>query len=106
MSGGCLSNRRPVLSGWRRRAGQEKFEVIDGFNSPLIPKYEAFLAQNGISFAGIEFITDSTGRAYTYDVNTNTNYNPEAESLADVSGMKEIARILSDYLKREIQLGS
>ncbi|MEK5057386.1 alpha-L-glutamate ligase [Paenibacillus sp. FSL H7-0326] len=85
---------------------RKKFEVIDGFNSPLIPKYEAFLAQNGISFAGIEFITDSTGRAYTYDVNTNTNYNPEAESLADVSGMKEIARILSDYLKREIQLGS
>ncbi|MCM3781643.1 alpha-L-glutamate ligase [Neobacillus mesonae] len=82
-----------------------KFEVIEGFNSPLIPKYEAFLAQNGISFAGIEFITDHTGRSYTYDVNTNTNYNPEAESLADVSGMKEIARVLSQYLKRDIQLG-
>ena len=82
-----------------------KFEVISGFNSPLIPKYEAFLQQNGISFAGIEFITDTAGVAYTYDVNTNTNYNAEAEAAANVSGMKEIARTLSQYLKKEIELG-
>ncbi|GAB6929178.1 hypothetical protein JCM10914A_31610 [Paenibacillus sp. JCM 10914] len=85
-------------------AVRPKFEIINGFDSPLIAKYEAFLQQNGISFAGIEFITDSAGKTYTYDVNTNTNYNPDAETLADVSGMKEIARTLSEYLKRELVL--
>lgn len=89
-----------------KKRKKAKFEVIHGFNSPLIPKYEAFLQENGISFAGIEFITDVTGTTYTYDVNTNTNYNSNAEAAADVSGMKEIARTLSEYLKREIELGS
>ncbi|MFM9277428.1 ATP-grasp domain-containing protein [Paenibacillus jiagnxiensis] len=85
-------------------SSRPKFEVIEGFSNPLIAKYEAFLQQNGISFAGIEFIADSAGRTYTYDVNTNTNYNPEAEGLADVSGMREIARILKGYLEKERQL--
>ncbi|WP_026691662.1 ATP-grasp domain-containing protein [Alteribacter aurantiacus] len=75
-----------------------KFEIIEDFNSPLIKKYEAFLQANGITFAGIEFIEDKDGTAYTYDVNTNTNYNPQAESKAGIYGMKEIA----SYLKKEL----
>jgi hypothetical protein len=36
--------------------------------------------------AGIEFIRDANGRTLVYDVNTNTNYNPEAEQRAGVAG--------------------
>ncbi|TMW72519.1 ATP-grasp domain-containing protein [Alteribacter natronophilus] len=75
-----------------------KFEIIEGFSSPLIQKYEAFLAANGIAFAGIEFIEDADGTIFTYDVNTNTNYNPNAENTAGVYGMKELAA----YLKKEL----
>jgi glutathione synthase/RimK-type ligase-like ATP-grasp enzyme len=82
-------------------APSEKFKVIDGFGHPLIPRWEAFLAANGIGVAGIEFAADSDGRAWTYDVNTNTNYNPDAEAKAGVSGMGAIARYLNRLLAAE-----
>jgi len=75
-----------------------KFEIIDGFESPLVPIYERFLADNGIEVAGIEFIVDADGTAYTYDINTNTNYNPEAEARAGVSGMDRLTRFLGRVL--------
>jgi len=80
-----------------------KFEVIPDFTSPLIPKYEALLQKNGISFAGIEFITDQAGNVYTYDINTNTNYNSDAEAAAGVGGMKAIAESLARYLDAAYQ---
>jgi hypothetical protein len=82
-------------------AARPKFEIIEGFDHPLIPGYAAFLAANAIDVAGIEFITDRFGRAYTYDVNTNTNYNPEAERAAGVFGM----RALAAYLGQELAQG-
>jgi acetyl/propionyl-CoA carboxylase alpha subunit len=75
-----------------------KFRIVEGFASPLIARYEAFLAANDIGIAGIEFIVDRDGTAWTYDVNTNTNYNPEAEAIAGRSGMGAIARHLTDLL--------
>lgn len=80
----------------------EKFKVIDGFTHPLIPKWEAFLKANGIGIAGIEFAKDEQGRSWTYDVNTNTNYNPDAETKAGVSGMGAIARHLNALLAKEV----
>jgi hypothetical protein len=75
-------------------APADRFRIIEGFDSPLIPRYQEFLAANGIHIAGIEFILDKDGRAYTYDVNTNTNYNPDAEARTGKSGMLAIARYL------------
>ena len=75
-----------------------KFRIVEGFASPLIARYEAFLAANDIGIAGIEFIVDRDGTPWTYDVNTNTNYNPEAEAIAGRSGMGAIARHLTDLL--------
>ena len=74
------------------------FEILKGFESPLIEPYRRFLAANGIEIAGVEFILDGNGVAYTYDINTNTNYSPEAETRAGVSGMGAIA----DFLGREL----
>jgi hypothetical protein len=79
-------------------APKAKFDIITDFSSPLIEKYEAFLTDNGITFAGIEQITDTDGQIYTYDVNTNTNYNPQAEEKANIFGMKEIAAYLNTAL--------
>lgn len=80
-------------------APSEKFRIVDGFVSPLIQAYETFLAANDIGIAGIEFIVDRDGNAFTYDVNTNTNYNPDAEARAGRSGMGAIARYLTDLLR-------
>ena len=54
---------------------------------------------NHIEIAGIEFLEANNGQLYTYDINTNTNYNSVAENLSDLSGMKTIA----DFLKRELE---
>jgi hypothetical protein len=84
-------------------AGEEprtKFTIIDDIDPGLRQRYEAFLAANDIEVAGIEFIRDATGGVYTYDVNTNTNYNPEAESRAGRSAMTALARFLGVELAR------
>ena len=39
-------------------------------------------------------------KIYTYDVNTNTNYNSRAEKNYEIKGMKSIA----EFLKKELFL--
>ena len=80
------------------------FQVIEGFGTrpddafvvPLLERYERVLAANGIQSAGIEFIPDSKGVPFHYDI--NTNYNRDSETLAGISGMREVAA----YLGREL----
>jgi len=86
-------------------APANKFTILEGFaqsreGQVLIPRYESFLRNNGIEIAGIEFISDSDGTLFTYDVNTNTNYNPDAEAAAGVplTGMQAVARFLGSEL--------
>ena len=81
-------------------APSEKFRVVEGYQNPLIPTYERFLTAHGIGIAGIEVIVDGEGRPFTYDVNTNTNYNPDAEARAGMFGMRSIARRLDALLKQ------
>lgn len=76
-----------------------KFEIIKDFENPIIGKYATFLKVNGIHIAGIEFIANKQGEIFTYDVNTNTNYNSDAEAVAGISGMGEIAKYLGSELK-------
>jgi hypothetical protein len=76
-----------------------KFKVIEDFQNPIIEKYSIFLNANGIHIAGIEFITNKEGEIFTYDINTNTNYNSDAEAVAGMSGMGEIAKYLGSELK-------
>jgi hypothetical protein len=77
-----------------------KFTIIDDIDNDLKRRYEAFLAANDIGVAGIEFIADSAGAVYAYDVNTNTNYNPDAEARAGRFGMDVLARYLGAELDR------
>jgi RimK-like ATP-grasp domain len=75
-----------------------RFEILRNFSHPIVERYRRFIAANGIGIGGIEFITDREGEIYTYDVNTNTNYNSAAEADAGMFGMQAIA----DYLGGEL----
>ncbi|UYO94413.1 ATP-grasp domain-containing protein [Pollutimonas sp. M17] len=76
-----------------------RFQIVQGFDNPIIERYQRFIAANGIGISGIEFITDENGQIYTYDVNTNTNYNSDAEAAAGLYGMQAIARYLGEELR-------
>lgn len=80
-----------------------RFQIIEGFNNPIIERYRRFIGDNGIGISGIEFITDSRGEIYTYDVNTNTNYNSAAEAEAGLFGMRTIAAYLGDELHKLVE---
>ena len=74
-----------------------KFNIIKNYReNELTKKYENFIAANGIEIAGIEYITDKNGTIYTYDVNTNTNYNSQAEKNYEIKGMKSIFNLCFD----------
>lgn len=77
-----------------------KFEIVTGFVHPIIERYERFLKANGIAIAGVEFIIDRHGDVFTYDINTNTNYNTRAETKAIVPGMYAVAAYLGSELGR------
>lgn len=78
-----------------------KFEIQEGLLSEdQIARYEQFLKENNIDVAALEFIIDEKGDVYTYDVNTNTNYNPDAEAVAGKFAMLELAKFLKEELEQ------
>ncbi len=80
-----------------------KFEIISDFQEPIIEQYKEFLKENEITVAGIEFIRSADGTIYTYDINTNTNYNSDAESVANQFGMLELATFLGRELEKQVE---
>jgi hypothetical protein len=85
--------------GEKPSAQAPRFQVIDGFDDPIIEKYRRVLAANDVEIAGVEFITDERGRLYTYDINTNTNYNSAAEERAGKFAMPTVAAFLGQELR-------
>ncbi|MGE6516837.1 ATP-grasp domain-containing protein [Lysinibacillus sphaericus] len=75
-----------------------KFHIVNDFPNELIERYEAFLTRNKVRVAGIESIIDEDGHVFTYDVNTNTNYNADAEKAANQYGMLAVANYLGATL--------
>ena len=75
------------------------FQLRQGFDdNPIIRRYRDFLAGIGAEVAGIEFIETVDGRVVAYDVNTNTNYNPDVEAQAPRPGARHVARFLGGLL--------
>lgn len=85
---------------------QPRFSIIEDFRHPIINRYERFLRANNIHIAGIEFVVGKNGELFTYDINTNTNYNSDAEKAVGISGMGAIARYLGDELASLRDTGS
>ena len=75
-----------------------KFMIIKDYNNNEISKYQSLIKSNGIEIAGIEYIQGKDGQFYTYDINTNTNYNSIAEKKSSFKGMQTIAKFLFDEL--------
>ena len=68
---------------------------------PLIRRFTSLLADLGVEIAGVEYMTTVDGRTVAYDINTNTNYNPEVEAALEVSAARRIARYLGALLREE-----
>ena len=79
------------------------FALRDGFDHPIIGKYLDFASWHGIEIAGFEFIETQDGRLVTYDINTNTNYNPGIEAVAPRSAQQAAAGFLGKLL--DVELG-
>jgi hypothetical protein len=77
-----------------------KFVIIDDFDHPLVDAYRGLMVSEAFEVAAFEFIVDGEGTAYTYDINTNTNYNTGAEARVGRSGMRSLARFLGVELAR------
>jgi hypothetical protein len=78
------------------------FHWREGFRDPIIDRYLEFSRFWGIGIAGFEFIETEDRRLVTYDINTNTNYNPVVEEEAGRSGPVAVARYLA-ALARELE---
>ena len=82
-------------------SAQQRFTILENFHHSLVNRYQRFMENHGLDVAAFEFIVDKQGRDFTYDINTNTNYNREAEACVGVSGMARLARYLGDELARQ-----
>jgi hypothetical protein len=78
----------------RPKEAASLFALRQGFEHPIIDTLLGFARKYRLEIAGFEFIESEDGRLVTYDVNTNTNYNPDVEAVAPKSGPGEIARYL------------
>lgn len=83
--------------------GAGLFALREGFAHPIVERYLRFAGLHGIEIAGFEFIETAEGRLVTYDVNTNTNYNPELDAAAPRSGPRQIARYIKGLLERGVR---
>ena len=82
--------------------GGARFRLRDDFDAAAARPWLEFARRWGIEIAGFEFIETVDGRRVTYDVNTNTNYNPDVEAASPRSGPGEIARFLGRLLEEEV----
>jgi hypothetical protein len=79
------------------------FALRDPFNHPIVGRYADFMRRQGIEIAGFEFIETVDGRVVTYDINTNTNYNPAIEQMAPRSAQRAAAAFLGRLLAGEMR---
>lgn len=79
--------------------GHASFRLREDLTARDARPWVDFARRWDIEIAGFEFIETVDGRRVTYDVNTNTNYNPDVEREASRSGPAEIARFLGRLLE-------
>ncbi|HXJ84699.1 MAG TPA: alpha-L-glutamate ligase [Candidatus Methylomirabilis sp.] len=94
----CQVDAAAMAAACPAEAAGDKFRILEEFDHPLLPRWQACLAANDVEIAGVEFIVDEAGRTFTHDINTNTNYNAEAEARDGRRGMGEAARYLGALL--------
>lgn len=78
---------------------KSKFEIIAPLATEQRQAYEAFLERNQLDVAAVEWVEDAQHRKYVYDINTNTNYNEQAEDKAQVFAHEHLALYLKHLLE-------
>jgi hypothetical protein len=79
--------------------GGAKFQLREDFTANDAEPWVAFARARDIGIAGFEFIETDDGRRVTYDINTNTNYNPDVEAQAELPAATAVARLLGRSLE-------
>ena len=81
-------------------ANASKFVILKAYQNSDLSKYAQFLKANDIGIGALEYAEDEHGNRWVYDVNTNTNYNSNAEAAFGnkKQGMFEIAKFLGTQL--------
>jgi len=81
---------------------QPSFFIDDDPDKNLAKQLTIFLKKHQIEVAGVEFIRNKDGVPIFYDINTNTNYNLNAEKQSKINknGMEEIALFLKSELDK------
>lgn len=97
----CPADACTADDGPSRPGGGQLFELRRDFADPIVERYLSFADRHGIEVAGFEFIETAEGRQVTYDINTNTNYNPAVDADAPRSGPREVARFLARLVAAE-----
>lgn len=83
--------------------GGSKFSQADiQADDPLVQKYIKLCQSEGIEIAGIEFVEDSNGVRYTYDINGTTNYSGVLGQKIGIDGMLEFVRYLKGVVAIEL----
>ena len=79
-----------------------KFTIANNYSNKDLDKYKRFFKANDIGIGALEYSLNNKGEKFAYDVNTNTNYNQKAEieSGGNKQGMLQIARFLTEQLKK------
>ncbi|NLS10765.1 alpha-L-glutamate ligase [Nesterenkonia sp. MY13] len=75
---------------------QRREEITE--ETPLIQKLTQLLEELNIPIVGVEFIETTDGRQVVYDINTNTNYNPDVETAEQQAGRVPATRHIAQYL--------
>lgn len=78
-----------------------KFKIIDPLLKEQEQAYAQFLKQANIDVAAVEWVQNSAGDIYVYDVNTNTNYNSDAEQVANLFANERLAEYLGEVLEQQ-----
>ena len=81
---------------------QPSFFIDDEPDKDLAKQLTIFLKKHQIEVAGVEFIRNKDNVPIFYDINTNTNYNLNAEKQSKINknGMEEIALFLKSELNK------
>ncbi|MDA5387228.1 ATP-grasp domain-containing protein [Loigolactobacillus backii] len=80
---------------------ESKFKIIAPLAAQQQSAYEQFLTANRLDVAAVEWVEDANHQKYVYDVNTNTNYNDQAESKAQIFAHEHLALYLQQVLEQQ-----
>ncbi len=99
----CPADACAIGPGEQAQPAPSLFALREGFDHPITGRYVDFARRQGIEICGLEFIETADGRLVTYDINTNTNYNPGIEAVAPRSAQRAVAAFLGGLLDDEIE---